>query len=137
MRGAYQICRWSIGDDYVVEGYLYWFGPTAERERLEDAQAWQYALDEVSFEDAGAPAGRRHRRAGAGPRRRPAGRRDRRPGLGRRGGLGRAVDHGRRVRARPRRTPAEPERPQLSGPLPPEDQVVDLLGAIAEQLSAR
>jgi len=47
VRGAYQICRYSIGDDVIAEGYLYYFGPTSERTRLEDAEAGTYAYEDV------------------------------------------------------------------------------------------
>jgi len=47
VRGALMICRYAIGDDVVAEAYLYYFGPTADRDRLEDAQAWTYAYEDV------------------------------------------------------------------------------------------
>ena len=136
VRGAYQICRYSIGDDYVAETYLYWFAPTAEREALQDAEAWQYALADVSF-GGGAPtdvgidepvavANDEYRAAVVAVR--ASG------GEGASAGLSISVDGFRSdLDAPPRSLSAQ----QLSGPLPPEEQVLDLLGSIAEALSAR
>ncbi len=135
VRGAYQICRYSIGDDYIAETYLYWFAPTAEREGLEDAEAWQYALDDVSF-GGGAPtdvgvnepvpvANDEYRAAVVAVRAR---------GEGASAGLSISVDG---FRPDPDAPPRSLSAQQLSGPLPPSDQVVDLLGSIAEALSAR
>ena len=137
VRGVFEICRWSIGDSYVAEAYLFWFGPTAERERLEDAQAWQYALDEVSFENPGAPQDvginapvpvRVADQRAAVTAVRASG------GDGVSAGLSITVDG---FIPDPDAPPRSLSAQQLSGPLPPEDQVVDLLGTIAEQLSAR
>jgi predicted small secreted protein len=47
VRGASSICRYSIDGRYLFEGYLYYFGPRADRARLKDASAWDYAHDEV------------------------------------------------------------------------------------------
>lgn len=136
VRGAYQICRYSLSDRFIVEAYLYWFAPTADRDGLEDAEAWNYALADVSSGGGGptdvevnvpvAAPSTDTRAAVVGVR--ASG------GEGASAALSISVDgflDG--VDGAPGSLNAE----QLSGPLPPEEQVLDLLGAIAARISSR